>query len=529
MVLEVSHLTVALTDDPDVEILHDVALRIGRGETLALVGGSGSGKSTFANTVLGLLPSSLHVTGGSIRLNGEELTEATESRWLTIRGAATGLVPQDPLSNLDPLFRIGRQVEEAVVLHQKVSRSRASETALDALGNAGLANSTALSARYPHQLSGGQRQRVLIAMGTANHPDLLVADEPTSALDVTVQRRILDRLQLIQRETGMAILLITHDLRIAAERADRVVVLNRGRIVETGQAREVFAHPRDPYSRSFVAAVTDAPVTREPGRGDAQEDHSALLTLEHVGYTYPGSAEPALDDVSVTVRRGRTLALVGESGSGKTTLTKAVLNLLSGHVDGRLVFDGIDVRHANRAERSAYRRRVRMIYQDPGSSLDPARTVAATLVEPLRSLGTASTRAPSARRAVVEALTAVGLGEEYADRLPRELSGGQKQRVAIARALITKPDLVVCDEPTSTLDVLVQHQVLDLLARLQAELGVGYLFITHDLAIARSIAHEVAVMHEGRIVDFGETERVFTSPGSDYTRELLDAIPAFAA
>ncbi|KAB1659783.1 ABC transporter ATP-binding protein [Pseudoclavibacter sp. CFCC 13796] len=532
MVLDVNDLSVSLTHDPEQQLLRGVSLSIAHGETLAVVGASGSGKTTLANAVLGLLPSTLTVSSGGIELDGQNLSAATETQWRQLRGSALGLVPQDPLSNLDPLYRTGRQVEEVITLHQRISSHEARERSLAALENAGLNEPAELAERYPHQLSGGQRQRVLIAIGTANAPKLLIADEPTSALDVTVQRRILDRLHTIQNETGTAILLITHDLRLAAERAHRVVVLHDGVVVETGESSTVLNHPTQAYTKALVAAVTDVPVTQVPvaevtAASAVESAAPALLDVRDLTYTYPRASAPALREVSLSIAPGKTLALVGESGSGKTTVTRAVLQLLHGPMSGEVLIDGTNIQNTSRTDRARYRRDVRAVFQDPGASLNPTRSVAASLLEPLRSLGIETSGRPD--EVVAEALAAVGLSPEHTDRIPRELSGGQKQRVAIARALITNPKLVICDEPISALDVLVQRQVLDLLAQLQADLGVSYLFITHDLAVARRIAHETAVMRQGRVVDSGSTERVFTEPRSDYTRELLSAIPAFSA
>ena len=516
--LEVSDLRVSFGGT---EVVHGVDLTIRPGERVAVVGESGSGKSTTAHAVLGLLPGSGRVTGGRILVRGEDVTSAGETRLRRLRGREIGLVPQDPMTNLNPVARVGRQVAETLVTHGLAGRREAMARAVEILGEAGLPEPGRRARQYPHEFSGGMRQRVLIAIGLACRPDLLIADEPTSALDVTVQRQILDHLDGLTRELGTAMLLVTHDLGLAAERADRVVVMSRGRVVESGPARQVLTAPEHEYTRRLVAA---APSLKEP----LPDAGASTPVLEVAGVSKEfrirggGGVVKAVQDVSLTVERGRTTAIVGESGSGKTTTARMVLGLVpvSG---GTIRLDGEDVAGLRGARLKAARRAMQPVFQDPYASLDPLFTVERLITEPLRifRVGDRASRAARARAL----LDQVALPASTAHRYPNELSGGQRQRVAIARALALGPRLVVCDEAVSALDVLVQDQILTLLRGLQDELGLSYLFISHDLAVVKAIAHDVVVMRAGRVVEQGPVAKVLDSPGETYTRQLLEAIP----
>ncbi|MEV6561803.1 dipeptide ABC transporter ATP-binding protein [Nocardia sp. NPDC051756] len=731
--LEISDLRVSFGE---VNAVKGADLVVQPGERVAVVGASGSGKSTLAHAIIGLLPGSGAVTGGSIRWRGEDITHAEEKRLRALRGKEIGLVPQDPMSNLNPVSRVGRQVSETLLAHKICSRSEAKERAIELLGQAGLPEPARRARQYPHEFSGGMRQRALIAIGLACRPDLLIADEPTSALDVTVQRQILDHLEKLTQELGTALLLVTHDLGLAAERADRVVVMSDGRIVESGPARQVLTDPQEEYTRRLVAAapaliaprradpvvvdevleeqaavetVVAEPVVGEKAsdgtdaeekavessvvdEGDVAEETAvdaaangksangkvaskkvvaekseaadgavaaekpssekvsdeevvaekaddkaadaevaggekvaeaeaagdnkvaeaevvggekvaddeaeaagddkvadakavdaksvaeteavdgakaaddksieadaadqaagvetddAKVSVEKVAEAEPAIVEPAkaspilevsgiskeykirgrggvlraVDNVSFSITRGRTTAIVGESGSGKTTTARMVLGLVSA-TSGTIKLNGVDMVGLSGAPLRAARLSMQPVFQDPYASLDPMWTVERLIAEPLRAFGIGDRAAR--RKRVSELLEQVALPAAMAHRYPNELSGGQRQRVAIARALAIEPQLVVCDEAVSALDVLVQDQILTLLASLQERLGVSYLFISHDLAVVRALAHDVVVMRDGRVVEQGPVEEVLTAPADQYTRQLLDAIP----
>ncbi|MCZ2262885.1 ABC transporter ATP-binding protein [Isoptericola sp. QY 916] len=544
--LEISGLEVAYrtADGGHRPAVRGVDLRVGAGEVVALVGESGSGKSTTAHAALHLLPRGGEVTAGRLRLDGRDLSGLTEKEWQDVRGRHVGLVPQDPTVSLNPVVRVGDQVAEVLVVHGLVRRADARVRAVELLRQAGVDDPAARARQYPHQLSGGLRQRVLIAIAIAAGPRLIVADEPTSALDVTVQRRILDHLDALARETGTAVLLITHDLGVAADRADRIVVLQDGVVVEEGPAARLLDDPRHPYTRALIAA---APSLASSRLVVGARDGGAREGAAQGGEAPPSSAEPApvlaldgvrkefalprgaerrtlvaVDDVSLAVGPGRTYALVGESGSGKTTTARLALRLERPSA-GRVVFRGEDVTAARGRELRSLRRGFQVVYQSPYASLDPRFTVEQIVTEPLRAYGVGD-RAERADR-VRSLIDDVALPVDVLRRGPRELSGGQRQRVAIARALALRPDLVVLDEPVSALDVSVQAQILELLVRLQAEHGLAYLFVSHDLAVVRQVADQVGVMRRGRIVEQGAADQILLDPQEDYTRELVAAIP----
>ena len=575
--LKITDLEVTFTTSTGVvPAVRGANLTIYPGQTVAIVGESGSGKSTTAAAVIGLLPGTGKVTGGSIEFDGKELTTMSSKEWIDLRGSGIGLVPQDPMSNLNPVLRVGTQVKEALLANNIVPRSEAGERVTELLEQAGLPDGERRAKQYPHEFSGGMRQRVLIAIGLASRPKLLIADEPTSALDVTVQRRILDHLETLTKEMGTAVLFITHDLGLAAERAEQLVVMHRGRIVESGPALEILQHPQHPYTKRLVSAAPSLASARiesahargithteEELTGSAKNASSEeMIRVEHLtkefhirGAKGEASKLLAVDDVSFTLRRGKTLAVVGESGSGKSTAANMILHLLE-PTSGKIFFDGEDTSEYSEAQLFALRRRLQAVFQNPYGSLDPMYSIYRIIEEPLRihSYGTKAYAQQEVERAkatgrdpepwavaalegrgeaekklraerVAELLDLVALPRSAMRRYPNELSGGQRQRVAVARALALNPEVIVLDEAVSALDVLVQNQILHLLNDLQAQLGLSYLFITHDLAVVRQIADDVVVMEKGRLVEANTTDALFNNPVQDYTRELIEAVP----
>lgn len=510
--------------------LHGVSLDVGRGERVAIVGESGSGKSTTAHAVLRLLPAAAELTGGTVRLSGAadgsgdlDLVTATDRQVRSVRGVRIGFVPQDPTVSLNPVTRIGTQVAEVLRIHGLATGAEARERAVEELRRAGIDRPGLRARQYPHELSGGMRQRVLIAIALIGDPELLVADEPTSALDVTVQRTILDHLDRLVAERGTSVLFITHDLGVAADRADRIVVMSEGRIVEQGTPAEVLGAPREPYTRALIAAAPSLDdVTVSVGAAPRLQAGVDEPLVVATGLRKSFARVAAVDGVDVTVPRGRTLALVGESGSGKSTTARLVLGLERADA-GTVQFDGEDVTAASGAALRAYRRRAQIVQQNPYAALHPRLSVGAVIADPLAAFGIGTRRSRAARAA--ELLDLVALPSAVLGRRPAELSGGQRQRVAIARALALDPSFIVLDEPVSALDVSVQAQILDLLAELQSTLGISYLFISHDLAVVRRIAHEVSVLRGGRVVEHGDVAQVLHDPQHEYTRALLDAIP----
>ncbi|MGO8768487.1 MAG: dipeptide ABC transporter ATP-binding protein [Mycobacterium sp.] len=504
-----------------------VDLAVLPGQTVAVVGESGSGKSTTAAAVLGLLPPGGRITAGRVLFDGRDITGADSRELRSIRGRSIGYVPQDPMTNLNPVWKVGFQVREALRANGREARRRAVEL----LAEAGMPDPETQAGRYPHQLSGGMCQRALIAIGLAGRPKLLIADEPTSALDVTVQRQVLDHLQQLTDELGTALLLITHDLALAAERAESVVVVHRGAVVESGAAQSILRDPQHDYTQRLVAAAPSLTVrsravartATEPARDILLASELTKIYRESRGAPWRRAEFRAVDAVSFRLRRASTLAIAGGSGSGKSTLARMVLGLLQ-PTSGTVLFDGTRINGTLRRDQAmAFRRRVQPVFQNPYSSLDPMYSVFRTIAEPLRihRMGDRTQRA----QAVRQLLDQVALPSSVLGRLPRELSGGQRQRVAIARALALRPELLVFDEAVSALDVLVQAQILDLLGGLQAELGLTYLFISHDLAVIRQIADDVLVMQAGRVVEQAPTEELFSRPKHEYTRQLLEAIP----
>ena len=514
------------------EVVRGVSFAVGEGRALALIGESGSGKSTIARAVLRLLGSRRARVDGSITVRGREITGLREREFLPLRGRVLGFVPQDPGSSLNPVRSIGAQALEAAALVPG-ARSRAQREALvvSALERVGLPEPQRIADSFPHQLSGGQLQRVLIALAILPGPRLLVADEPTSALDVTVQEQILDLLDELRRELGIGVLLITHDLAVAAARADEVVVLQDGSIQEAGPTDSVFTAPRSPYTRALQADVPGLNPDRFAGlRAERDERHPAAgadrqVDVRGISRTFRTREREvrALADVSFTIPRGRTHALVGESGSGKSTAARALLGLETMDA-GTLDVGGVEVDPSDPRALRELRRHLQFVHQNPFTSLDPRFTVGRIVREPL-DLYRVGDRAAREERAAW-ALEAVRLPERLRDRRPGALSGGQRQRVAIARALALQPDVLVLDEPTSALDVTVQAGILEVLATLQRDLGLTYLFISHDLGVVRQFADTLTVLRRGEVVESGSVEEVFAAPREEYTRALISSIPA---
>lgn len=565
--LQISDLEVGFkTQNGMVSAVRGANLTVYPGQTVAIVGESGSGKSTLAHTIINLLPDNGRVLGGSIRFRGEEVTAFSKRRMAALRGSSIGLVPQDPMSNLNPLWRVGFQIKETLKANNIATGKAADKRVRELLAEAGLPNAEERARQFPHEFSGGMLQRSLIAMGLAARPDLLIADEPTSALDVTVQHQILNHLDGLTSELNVAVLLITHDLGLAAERAEHLAVMYKGRIVESGPALDILQDPQHPYTRRLVhsapslasrrlesehqhlqvsgpaAAHTEttagatgkeaAASAGAPGKEAASSATGAdhVLVAEHLVKSFPIRGDlgrkstdfKAVDDVSFALKRGTTMALVGESGSGKSTVAQMALRLLR-PTTGRVLFDGEDISPLAGKELLRLRRKVQPIFQNPYGTLDPMYSIYRTIEEPLRTHGIGSQK--QRRQKIKDLLEKVAMPASTVNRYPNELSGGQRQRIAIARALALDPEVVVCDEAVSALDVLVQDQILNLLNDLQGEFGLSYLFISHDLAVVRQIADDVLVMRNGKLVEAASTDEVFGSPQQQYTRDLLDSIP----
>ncbi|GAA3300184.1 ABC transporter ATP-binding protein [Dactylosporangium vinaceum] len=510
-----------------------VDLRVEPGEFVSLVGESGSGKTTLVQGALGLLPAAARIRAGTIAYSGVDVTGWNDRRMALVRGNYVGFIPQDPGTALNPVKKIGRQVVEAVRFNQRAGEpgdaAHLRDTALHNLRTAGLTNAERVFQQYPHELSGGMKQRALIAIALAGRPKIILADEPTSALDVTVQRVILDHLADLRAELGIGILLVTHDLGVALDRSDRILVMRAGRIVEEGPPARILEHAADDYTRRLI----DAAPARHRGRlepaGGARRtpaDVSPVLLARGLSKTYRlrgGGEVKALDHVDLEVREGTTHAIVGESGAGKSTLASILAGFTAADAGtvhaGERALTGL-----SRGRLRELRRDLQFVFQNPYTSLDPRFTVARIIAEPLRAFGLATGRAERTAR-VAALLHAVALDDDYADRRPSQLSGGQRQRVAIARALALSPRILVLDEPVSALDVSVQEQILRLLVDLQTELGLSYVFVTHDLGVVRLIADDVTVMRDGAVVEHGPVERVFQAPRHEYTQALLAAIP----
>ncbi|MBF4459082.1 ABC transporter ATP-binding protein [Pseudoclavibacter sp. VKM Ac-2867] len=542
-----------------VDAVRGVSFELYAGEVLAVVGESGSGKSTVAHALINLLAPNAAVTSGEIKFDGEPIQGFSDAQWRGIRGRRIGLVPQDPALSLNPTTKVGAQVAEPLLIHGLASRKDAHAEAVRLLDMAGLTEPAARAQQYPHEFSGGMKQRALIATALAGQPEMVIADEPTSALDVTVQKQILDHIDSLVQELGTAVLMITHDLGVAADRADRIIVMRKGEIVETGTADDVMLRPQHDYTKKLLRAapslhsheartvlVTDKATGRAAGavtetatraasgqaadaRAGVPDISSPLLRVENLTkeFALPGGrggkkSLTAVDNMSFDLHRGETLAVVGESGSGKSTTARLVLRLEK-PTSGRIVFDDQDITDLEGERLRALRRRFQMVYQSPYASLNPRFSIEQLIAEPLVSfkLGDSKSRAKRVR----ELLDQVALPQLFLNRGPDELSGGQRQRVAIARALALEPEFIVLDEAVSALDVSVQAQILDLLTELQQENDLTYLFITHDLAVVAQISDRVAVMKDGVLVELGKTGDILMKPQEPYTRKLIDAIP----
>ncbi|PRX09281.1 UNVERIFIED_ORG: peptide/nickel transport system ATP-binding protein [Martelella mediterranea] len=524
--LTIEDLVLALPESADrANAVDGISLEINANEIVCLVGESGSGKSMTAHAILGLLPPKVTANSGHIRFHGDDLLRLPEKRMRGLRGGEIAMIFQEPMTALNPLAQVGKQVAETIRTHDPSLPAKAvSRRVQELFEQVGLPDPKSLARAYPFQLSGGQRQRVMIAIALSNNPKLLIADEPTTALDVTTQRQILDLIKSLQAERGMGVLFITHDIGVVADIADRVAVLRHGRIVEQGAADQVLHAPREDYTRMLLAAV--------PGRGSAMAAAAhapPLLDIRGLQKTFSTGSGflssrrrvMAAKSIDLQLARGDTLAVVGESGSGKSTLARMVLRLIEPDA-GEILFDGVDVRAMRREALRQFRRKVQIVFQDPYASLDPRLKVGESILRGPASFGTPREEA----RAIAEKwLVRVGLGAGALDRFPHEFSGGQRQRICIARALALDPTFLIADEAVSALDVSVQAQVLDLLSELKAEMSLTMLFITHDLRVAREIADHIVVMQRGEIVEKASATEVFANPKSDYTRRLLEAVP----
>jgi peptide/nickel transport system ATP-binding protein len=529
--LEVQGLSVTFASGrSSIEAVTDLSYNLARGETLAIVGESGSGKSVSSLALLGLLPRPHgRVVAGRARFEGTDLLALSEKEITGLRGDRITMIFQEPMTSLNPVLTIGRQLTEGLIEHKGMSQKGADARAIEMLELVGLPDPKARLRQYPHQLSGGMRQRVMIAMAMSTDPAILVADEPTTALDVTVQAQILDLMRDLKARFETSIILITHDMGVVAEMADRVVVMYRGRKVEEGPVADIFAAPRDPYTQRLLAAVPrlggrlEVAAAGHPGLAP-EPPRKALLDVRGLTKRFEsrGSSVLAMDEVTFSLARGETLGLVGESGSGKSTTGRAVIRLIEVD-DGEIAMEGTDLRRLHRGTLRRARREMQMIFQDPFASLNPRMSAGRLVAEPMRIHGAAKGRDLEDR--VAELFRRVGLEPEHMRRYPHEFSGGQRQRICIARALGVGPKLIVADEPTSALDVSVQAQVLDLLLELRESLGLAYLFISHDMAVVERMSHRVAVMNRGRIVEIGPWQEVLNAPRHPYTKALLAAVP----
>ena len=524
-VLSIENLTLALpayADRP--HAVNDVSLSIGAGETLCVVGESGSGKSMIAHAVMGLLPAAVKPSGGAIRLGDRDLLSLDPATMLSVRGREIGMIFQEPMTSLNPVMRIEQQISEMFEAHQVLDRSKRAKRVVELLDEVGLPDPRRIARAYPHELSGGQRQRVMIAMALALEPKLLIADEPTTALDVTTQAQILKLIDRLRRQHGTAVLFITHDFGVVAEIADRIAVLQQGRLVEEGTGTEVLSQPRHEYTRRLLAAV---PSLVPPDRPKSPPKEPVLL-VENLEKVYrkrslfsAGREVKAAENINFTLAKGETLGLVGESGSGKSTVGRCCLRLIDPD-SGKIELGGLRISDLSRSALRPHRKRIQMIFQDPFASLNPRQTIGRIIADGPIANGVPPEEAFERAR---ELLELVALSPNAIDRYPHEFSGGQRQRVGIARALALEPDVIVADEAVSALDVSVQAQILTLIKELQERLGLAILFVTHDLRVAAQICDRIAVMQRGRIVECGETAALFANPQHEYTRQLFAAVP----
>ncbi|MEC9283953.1 MAG: ABC transporter ATP-binding protein [Bdellovibrionota bacterium] len=547
------------TEDRIVNAVKGISFEIPKGKTIGLVGESGSGKSVTSLSVMRLLPEPpAKIPSGKILFQGENLLEKTEEQMRRIRGNKVSMIFQEPMTSLNPLFTIGDQVAEVLMLHKKMTKQEAIDKTVELFDQVGIPDPKGRVNSYPHELSGGQRQRVMIAMAIACEPELLIADEPTTALDVTIQKQILELLADLQKKYGMSVLFITHDLGVIADIADEVVVMYRGDIVEQGDTETIFKNAQHPYTKGLLACrpsleknphrlptVSDfmTPDGKETGFNvDDQkvikanrpitDENPVILEIKDIKTHFPleknffGSVQSwvkAVDGVDLEVRKGRTLGVVGESGCGKTTLGRSILRLIN-PTSGQVIYKGEDITAMNSSELRDLRRKMQIIFQDPYASLNPRMTLASAIIEPMQIHNLGGSREERVQRAG-DLLEKVGLQRDMLNRYPHEFSGGQRQRICIARALAVEPEFIICDESVSALDVSVQAQVLNLLMDLQEEFDLTYIFISHDLAVVKFIADEIAVMNKGKVVEYNDAVNIYSNPQDAYTKKLLSAIP----
>ncbi|MCQ8872602.1 ABC transporter ATP-binding protein [Mesorhizobium sp. LMG17149] len=533
-ILDIANLCVSVRgEDGEREVVSDLSLTLARGETLCIAGESGSGKSMTALAIMQLLPQpAARISSGKIHLGDTDLTILDERRMRRIRGDRIAMIFQEPMTSLNPVLSIGRQLTESIEAHTSLSQGEARQRAIEALKAVRISEAESRLKQFPHELSGGMRQRVMIAMALALEPDVLIADEPTTALDVTVQGEVLELLRDLQRQHGTSVILITHDMGVVAEMADRVIIMRHGRMVEEGRTADIFARPQADYTRELLAAVPriGSGIGRQKSRDaeTAMPANVAEVNDLHVRFDLHGGffgrvtrRVHAVEGVTFSIAPNETLALVGESGCGKSTTAKALAGLVP--YSGDIAIGGRNLSGLGRDERKAVRRDVQMIFQDPYASLDPRMRVGELVAEPLLIHGIASKQERSDRVAAL--FERVGLSADQMELYPHEFSGGQRQRVCIARALALRPKLIIADESVSALDVSVQARVLDLLKELQREFGVAYLFISHDMAVVENISDRVAVMYLGQIIEMGTRDQVFSNPRHPYTRRLIEAVP----
>ncbi|MAE58186.1 MAG: ABC transporter ATP-binding protein [Halobacteriovorax sp.] len=555
--LEIKNLTVEFkTEDETVKAVKSLNLTIPKGKTVGLVGESGSGKSVTSLALMGLIPNPPgRITEGEILFNGEDLTKASPARMRQLRGNKIAMIFQEPMTSLNPVFTTGNQVDEVLMLHQGMNAKEARKRTIELYNEVGIPDPESSVDKYPHQMSGGQKQRVMIAMAMACEPDLLICDEPTTALDVTIQKQVLELMFDLQRKHGMSMLFITHDLAVIADIADEVAVMFRGDLVEQNTTKALFENPKHPYTKGLLAcrpSLDENPVRlltvedflnakedidvsslemKKPRPLD-QSNAPVLLEINNFSKHFPIKGGifgrtvdqfKAVDNVSLKVRKGRTLGLVGESGCGKTTLGRTILRLLE-PTTGSVNYSGKDITALDKKEMRAMREKMQIIFQDPYSSLNPRMTIGDIITEPMVIHGIGGSK-QERYEVAANLLEKVGLKGDHLNRYPHEFSGGQRQRICIARALSLKPDFIICDESVSALDVSVQAQVLNLLQDLQDELGLTYIFISHDLSVVKYISDEIGVMNKGRIVEYGPAHEVYNNPKDEYTKKLLSAIP----
>ena len=531
--LEVNKLSIHFgASDAPVKAVDEVSFSVNRGETVVLVGESGSGKSISALSILRLLPHAARVTGGSVTLDGIDILGVPEREMRDVRGSKVGMIFQEPQSSLNPVITIGKQIGEVLKRHKGLTGEAQSTRVVELLNSVGIPEAERRQHEFPHQFSGGMKQRVMIAIAMAGEPDLMIADEPTTALDVTVQAQVLDLLKAQQAKNDMGILFITHDLAVAYQMADRIVVMRNGQVMESGARDAFYRDPQHEYSKQLFDALPSREKRDREGHSGNIAELNPVITVKDLKIHYPirkgffkrivGHVK-AVDGIDLTVYRGSTTAIVGESGSGKTTMGKGILRLLP-VTDGNVTFHGEDLARKSAREMRALRSDLQVVFQDPYASMNPRMMITDILQEGMIAQGIGADRAAREQR-VDELLDQVGLESDFKYRYPHEFSGGQRQRICIARALAVDPEVIICDEPTSALDVSVQAQILQLLRDLQDRLGLTYLFITHNLSVVAYLAHYIAVMYQGEIVEYGKTDEILDSPQHPYTQKLLSAIP----